>query len=153
MDTISCGTAVCHITYEQDFNWNRFAASEEKQYRILAAPAEGDSTGFYAFSTGMGRGYEIIPGKGCGMTYTLASERNAWNVTLGGPKESLQPGESTHFTYSLRLLENTPAQPLERTDLNEGTLNHLSFRRILPTDYRKAPVKMEGRVTLARLCC
>jgi len=50
---------VVEVSYTQDFNWSSFGSSNSENYQQIKAPAKGITNSFYAYSSGMERGYEF----------------------------------------------------------------------------------------------
>jgi hypothetical protein len=138
-------------TYEQDFNWSAFGASDGGAYTALEAPAAHTANAFYAFSAGMGRGYEVIAGEGCRLFVKLVPERNTWYAVLASSAEELAPGAAVTIRYAVRVLERPPARPSPLDLLSTADLLALPVRTERPTTYKTAPVKREGRVMLPQV--
>ncbi len=139
---------VSEIHYEQDFNWSDFGAAKGAEYRDIESPAQGDADAFYAFSCGMGRGYEFISLSSCTLAYTLLPEKNEWKVSIGCPAVDLAPGESSVFRYAIRVLRNTPSQITDFQQSDQQLLLDLPFKRHSASSYKSPPLITDGRVML-----
>ena len=139
------------IVYDQSFNWSHIA-SGTGEYRPMKPGTAASALGFFAFSAGLGRGYELVAGTGCTGQYRATPRMNGWQVLMRSEAKELAPGAWTAFRYTVRALRNVPAGPPQRAEtLPTGTLLALPFRKVAPTQFRKAPVQLDGRVLLPQV--
>jgi len=82
------------ISYAQDFNWSSYGISNTGKYQEIKVPSSGMAKAFFAFSSGMKKGYEFVPNDGCELNYTLKNELNAWSVNIQNVPGNLAPGAS-----------------------------------------------------------
>jgi len=142
---------VLQTIYGQEFNWSDFGVGDGGSYRFVEAPGSGEVLAFFAFSSGMNRGYEFIAGEGCDLSYTLSPEMNRWEVKLSSTEVELDPDASVSFQYIVRVLDAVPSRPHRSELVPAGTLMDLPLRRIKPTTFKPAPVRSDGRVMLPQL--
>ncbi len=136
------------IYYEQNFNWGDFGVAGQNGYQALTAPAEGETSAFYAYSAGMQRGYEFSAGTNCVLAYTLQEEMNAWSVSAKSGIKRLGPGEAFTMSYVLRVLDGKPDTPLTVPETPPAALLDIDFERIQPSDSKGATIKNEGRILI-----
>lgn len=139
---------VVQVSYGQDFNWSSFGTSDSQDYQQIEAPASGESKAFFAFSSGMKRGYEFHQTEGCELSYKISREMNAWKVIFQNTSRTLAPGASMVFRYDLRVID----KPLVRTSGNKSISKQefdlVEFTKIKPTVVKTEPVNPVGRVTV-----
>jgi len=125
------------IAYEQFFNWSDFGDGRGVSYR----PARGsdDADAFYAFSKGMERGFEFIPGEGCGLSYGIDPGINGWRAEFSGPEVDLGPGEDCSFDCMIRVLRNPPGRVSGCPEAPDPL--DLTYRTIIPELFRSTPVE------------
>lgn len=134
--------------YRQSFNWSDFRIAGAGAYRAVEAPRSGQSRCFAAYSEGMDRGFELLAGEGCALSYDLSVEMNRWEVRPGTPPTDLAPGESMHFSYVVRTIHGLPNEPPEVDLISDEELLGLDFRSVRPAAYKTSPVETRGRVML-----
>ncbi len=140
------------VSYQQDFNWSRFgAAGESGAYQLIKASSENGAPAFFAFSSGMKRGYEIIAGDACELLYRLDATLNRWQVLLTGQKPELKPGESAEWHHMLRLLGDVPERTAALQDTPKIELRELRFSKLDDLPWKQAPVDRQRRVTLPQV--
>ena len=142
---------VVELNYVQNFNWSDFGITQTETYQKAEIPTDGKAHAFFAYSSGMKRGYEFLTGRHCELSYALTSEMNTWKVVVCGESERLAPGESFEFNYTLRTLKNIPEKPFSPKEVLSQRLYELPYRRIQPATYKKAPIQTDGRVMLPQV--
>lgn len=139
---------VVEVSYNQDFNWSSFGVFQSNKYQKIEAPANGISNSFYAFSSGMKRGYEFKQIEGAGLWYRLYKDSNGWEVTIKNLPTALKPGESIIFNYNLSIIDK-PILKSNSTDvISKKEVESLEFAFIKPVEIKTAPVKPEQRITI-----
>ncbi|MCP4311515.1 MAG: hypothetical protein GY790_09665 [Bacteroidetes bacterium] len=142
---------VVDVSYAQDFNWSSFGAGSSRNYRQIEAPASGEASSFFAFSSGMERGYEFSQIEGAELAYNLDQELNAWEVSIQNFSATLEPGESIVFNYSIHIID----KPMEETSflntISTKELDLLEFSNIIPVEVRSAPVNPDQRIGIQDL--
>jgi len=136
------------VSYCQDFNWSSFGVSNDKNYRQTDAPDTGSAEAFYAFSSGMGSGFEFQQNKGCELSYQMKKSFNVWNVSIKNTPVSLEPGGSFIFSYNLSIINKPLKQMTQTRFISENELELLEFRSKIPRETRTAPVDTTKRVTI-----
>lgn len=142
---------VVELNYEQNFNWSDFGVAQSDSYQPTVIPADGKARAFFAYSSGMKRGYEFLTGQYCELLYALTPEMNTWKIVVHGESERLAPGESFEFSYALRILKDIPEKPSFPIEVSRERLHELPYRRIQPKVYKKAPIQTDGRVMLPQV--
>jgi hypothetical protein len=135
-------------SYAQNFNWNYFGSSKSKKYQQVKAPLSDTANAFFAFSSGMERGFEFNQVEGCKLSYTLNSELNAWKVNIQNTATELTPGASIVYQYNLRIIDKPPVEALETKFISKQELDKLVFTKLKPTVVKNAPVNRESQVTI-----
>jgi len=116
------------------FNWGRFAACGT-EYRSLDRICSGSARGFFAFSEGMGRGYELH----CSEPLRYRGEMAAWTVKAGSIPSTLRPGEGVSLTYTLRPSNHPTPRAPEAVELGGEWTRNLTFSPLRPSKYRSPP--------------
>ncbi len=140
-----------HVHYQQQFNWTDLLASQGEDYEAVEPGSASDAKAFHAYSDGMQRGYELVAGDQCRLSYKRSKELNHWHVTLSGKTVALASGESTTMRYTVRAVERclTKPTPSEPSPIPDPT--KLPFRRVTPKTLKTAPIRQEGRVMLPQV--
>ena len=99
----------------------------------------------------MQRGYEIVPGEGATLSFSLSEELNEWLVKVSKKVSEISPGQSVSFRYVIRVLDRIPSEPGNTAILDTETLLEAPFRDVEAVVYKPAPVKSEGRVMLPQV--
>lgn len=133
------------VIYRQSFNWGRFGVFKSNGYERMEAPAQGTTRAFYAFSSGMGRGFEFVAESNCELAYRLDLEMNAWEVAVV-PKS--QAG-AVQFVHSLHIIHQPPKVMHNPVTAFIEPLDAVPFERVQPTEYRTSLVQTDGRVTIS----
>ncbi len=139
---------VVEVSYNQDFNWSSFGITSTKNYQQIKAPAGGVANSFFAFSSGMERGYEFHQIEGCELSYKLDEEFNAWEVTIKKSLASLEPGEAVRFNYTLRIIDKPIEQTSQINIVSEKELELLEFEYLKPIEIKTAAVNPDQRVSI-----
>ncbi len=139
---------VVTVSYSQDFNWDIFGASSSKDYSDINAPVSGKAEAFFAFSSGMQKGFEFNINESCELTYQLDQEFNAWNVSVNNISVTLEPGDSLIFSYNLRIIDTPPDKITPARFISTKRLDVLKFTNLIPMEVKTAPVNTETRVTI-----
>jgi len=140
------------VSYRQDFNWSRFgAAGASGDYEAVTAPREDRAAAFFAFSSGMARGYEFIAGDGCELTYRLDAELNGWQVLVTARQAELKPGESLESRHALRVLDGVPGRVAALRGRPKNDSRDLRFSTLDDLPWKQAPVDPRRRVTLSEV--
>ena len=137
--------------YAQDFNWSNFGALREGKSASAEEPDKGTASGFFAFSSGMKRGYEFLPGDNCTLSCRITEPLNAWEVTMRGASADLAPGESTCFRYVVRATDGMPEEKQQTDIVPTERLLALPYRKIEAGEFKPAPFASEGRVMLPQV--
>ncbi len=127
----------------QDFNWSHFGQSSGDYYWELKSGA-GESRSFYAFSSGMKRGFEFLSAKDCQLAYEVEGPGHEWSVELSHTAMDLAPGESIGYRYTISWLDRIPESVSNRpgpTSIDPAVLN---YRRKRPGVYRKPELVEQG---------
>ena len=136
------------VSYAQDFNWSSFGVGSSRNYEQIEAPASGEANSFFAFSSGMERGYEFSQIEGAELSYNLNPEFNAWELRIKNVSATLEPGESIVFNYNIRIIDK-PMQETSHLDIiSKKELDLLEFSNIKPVEVRSAPVNLDQRLTI-----
>jgi len=139
---------ITEVSYAQDFNWSSFGSGDSENYQQTEAPASGKTNSFFAFSSGMKRGYEFSQIEGGELSYTLSQEMNVWEVKIKNMPTSLKPGESFTFSYILRIIDGPVKQTRQTSIISEKELDLLEFTNLKPVEIKSAPVNPDERVTI-----
>jgi hypothetical protein len=137
--------------YEQQFNWSDFGAAKAKRYQPIEAPKADVTRAFYAYSSGMERGYEIIADKNTAISYELSEEMNKWSATVTCDAFDLAPNESQTFGYTLRVLDHAPKRPGKQKTTSAKKLLALSYSDVQPSELKPSPINTKGRVMLPQV--
>jgi hypothetical protein len=140
--------AIVQVSYSQDFNWSSFGVSSTKNYQPLIAPTKGESKNFFAFSSGMQRGFEFNQVNGCVLSYFVNNDLNDWKVTIYNTATTLAPGASMVFQYNLRVIDKPLVQTLENKSVSKKEFEKFVFIKMKPTFDSRASINPEGRVTI-----
>jgi hypothetical protein len=140
--------AVVEVSYAQDFNWSSFGVGSSQHYQRINAPASGAANSFFAFSSGMERGYEFFQIEGGELSYTLNPEFNAWEVTIKNSSTTLEPGDSIVFNYILRIIDKPIQQSSQTNTLSWKELDKLEFSILKPVEIKSAPVNPAQQITI-----
>ena len=139
---------VVEVSYAQDFNWSSFGSDNSQNYQQIKAPACGVTNSFFAFSSGMDRGYEFHQIEGAELSYKLNQEFNAWEVRIKNLSTTLEPGESIVFNYNIRIIKKPIQQTSKMNIISREELDILKFAYIKPVEIKSAPVNPDQRVTI-----
>jgi len=139
---------VVDVSYAQDFNWSYFGAGSSQNYRQIEAPASGEANSFFAFSSGMERGYEFSQIEGAELAYNLEKEYNAWEVSIQNFSATLEPGESIVFNYNIHIIDKPMQETWHLSTISAKELNLLEFSYLKPVEVRSAPVNLDQRITI-----
>ena len=136
------------ILYTQDFNWDSFGISNSEIYKPIEPPDSGNAKCFYAYSSGMERGFEFNQIKGCELAYKLNPEFNVWNISITNPLTTLEPGESIMFSYKLSIIDGPLDKVVNDKFISEKQLEFLEFENLIPFETRTAPINPNERVMI-----
>jgi hypothetical protein len=140
------------VFYHQGFNWSHFgAAGDGKTYLPLEGSCENRTNAFFAHSSGMERGYELIAGQGCELAYRIDSAQNRWHASLTAHTPELKPGQSVEARHRLRVLREVPRQAAAADAGANSDLQLPPFFQLENLPWKQAPVAQERRVTLAQV--
>ncbi|MFO7975765.1 MAG: hypothetical protein R6V12_14155 [Candidatus Hydrogenedentota bacterium] len=137
------------VRYAQSFNWSQFGVATDGAYTSVESPAEGRSNHFFAYSSGMNKGYAFSAGPGCRLRHQLETDMNRWAITLeNATPGDLAPGASTTLSYTVRILDGPPETAQPGAFLTAEDISGLAFERIQPETFKTAPVDPGRRVTI-----
>ena len=136
------------VSYNQDFNWSFFGAGSSRNYRQIEAPASGMANSFFAFSSGMERGYEFAQIEGAELSYHLDQEFNAWEVRIKNVSATLEPGESIVFNYVIHIIDKPMQVRRQCNIISVKELDLLEFSNIIPVEIRSAPVNPDQGLSI-----
>ncbi|HCC71944.1 MAG TPA: hypothetical protein DEQ09_12450 [Bacteroidales bacterium] len=139
---------VVEVSYAQDFNWSNFGVNHSQKYQEIKAPAKGEADSFFAFSSGMERGYEFHQIEGAELSYKLDPEFNTWEVRIKNVSTTLEPGESILFNYNLRIIKKPVKQTREMNIISREELDVLKFVNIKPVEIKSASVNPDQSFTI-----
>jgi len=139
---------VVQVSYTQDLNWSDFGADNSQNYQQIEAPDSGIVKAFFAFSSGMERGYEFSQNDGCELSYKLSPDLNAWNVVIKNVPTKLEPGKSVIFSYNLCIIDKPLKRITKNNFISKNELDLLKFTNIQLTEFKNAPVNPDERVTI-----
>ncbi len=139
---------VVQVSYSQDYTWSSFGVSDSKTYQLIEAPADGNAKSFFAYSSGLRKGFEFHHTDGCNLTYNMNQEYNAWKVLIHNTATTLEPGASIIFSYNLRLI-NEPLKKITKSKtVLKNDLDKLTFIYVVPKEEKTAPVNINNRITI-----
>lgn len=137
------------MTYSQDFNWSEFAiAGDEGAYSAVNSPDRGTTGNFYAWSSGMAKGYEFTVNEGSNLSYSLQPEMNAWKVSIKNTPVNLAPGESVVFSYTVGIIDRPLEEPSPSSYMTDNELAQISFTNKTFDETRTAKVEKDNRVMI-----
>ena len=139
---------VVEVSYNQDFNWSMFGATNTENYQQINAPASSVINSFFAYSSGMDRGFEFYQVAGGEISYTLKEELNDWEVIIKNRPTSLKPGETVRFMYTVRIIDKPIEQTRQNHIISEKELELLEFENVRPVEIKTATVNPDLRVTI-----
>ena len=120
-------------------------------YLPVEGSCENHTKAFFAYSSGMDRGYELIGGQGCELTYRIDATENRWRAALTTPAAELEPDQSVEARYLLRVLREVPGHAAAAESGTNSDCESLRFSRLENLPWKQAPVDPARRVTLAQV--